>query len=274
MTLPPLNAHRSDGNSSSSSSARNNTLVAESDLQAALQSLREQDLSATSNDTLLLLRQECSVSLQRHLQRVVQPVSDEAFHVYVRDCIGVDDDDAGNDSDEEQTSMDMINDDYDFDEEDLLDVEYLQKVQALRQQVRERAQQVQTLQSSVVEQSVQLATRQVNLLVTDRPQTQSVDEDKIVAVFSNESLLSQMDDSLQTMTTALNAASTQVPSKLQSLQETLTVIQKQQQRKEMRSSTEQAIVRRDNDGSVASKATTSDAPPLAPKDRLANMLRD
>jgi len=276
-------------------------MVAESDYQAALEALQrplapqvkipstnkdpsqaEPDIRAIQ-EAALLLQDACRTSLCQNLQRVVQPLSDEAYHTYVYQLTKGEDEELDNLNGLDQP-VDNSTDDDDvlFDDEDLLDTQCLKNVQALRAQVREQAQRVKALQTSVLQHSVDLAARQVQVWNTtkefDANKSMGTDEDAV----DNQpchSLLEEMEASLQEMTAALQTAQTQVPTKLATLRETIAVIEKAKDMnggKHAPNPIEEAIVRPDNEGddvpSLGGKGNFSTAG-LPPQERLANLLR-
>ena len=65
---------------------RDNNFVAESDLQAGIEALKNklsEKIAASSDPVLRQLLADCSLSLTANIQQLVQPVADDAFHIYL-----------------------------------------------------------------------------------------------------------------------------------------------------------------------------------------------
>jgi len=233
--------------------ARNNNLVAESDLIAAVQAVRDRIASTKGSSVELQhLLQECEHSLVQNIQRVVQPVTDEAFHMYVYQ--------QKQQEEETKTPDDSIDDD--IDPEELVDQEAWKRVQELRSQVREKATSVQVLRDEICNQAVDLAQRQVKLMSTE---TTSMNEEMMnVSDNAAREKLQEMEHSLKIMQTALQQTQDGLPDKLSSLQDTIAAIEHSLNKG--LSQTEQTIVSRSNDDMVDTD--------MAPEERLASFLRD
>jgi len=175
---------------------RSNTLVAESDLHALLEAMDERmeelltKVSSSTNNPLdpAAERQreyllQCRDSLRQNIGRIVEPISDEAFHMYRVQASKNNNESSlpiinasihanGNDEkvesvvehDEKEEENDDDDDDYEWDEEDLLDPQALQRVRELRQEARTQAAHVQAIRNEVVQKALDLAERQVQLL--------------------------------------------------------------------------------------------------------------
>jgi hypothetical protein len=316
--------------------ARNNNLVAESDLTSALQALEQRfkatiaaaadvaDHEGDDTDTdnhlqkeqqqlqLQQLLKDCQNSLSANIQRIVQPVSDEAFHMYVyqqqQQQTENDENEHENSNNKQSSSSSKSHvstttikpvvtvEEPVWDEDDLMDPLALERVQALRHQVRTSAAKVQTQQQAVLAKAVAVAERQVQLLVRTRQRNntntaannpddeKNKEEDKEqVVVLPPESVakIQEMQTCLMAMTTALQKTEQDLPDKLTSLQETVAAIQANFAKPTL-SQTEQAIRAREynNAGSSTSMITTSGtgansatAKTMEPAARLANFLR-
>jgi hypothetical protein len=274
--------------------ARNNNLVAESDLDAALHAV-DRHLhnhgrvgKGTLDETTRLALQ---ASLHAHIQRIVQPVTDEAFHLYVhRNTLAVDQDTTTTVTGTTDTTCSTAtgttidtttrtiprHDPYGFAESELLDVEALERVQALRTQVRDEAARIHALQTSVLERAAQLASRQTQLqhcvplavsnhAFADTNQDERVDKIRV------------MQQALTTMQQALQQTQQALPTHHTSLQTTITAIEldMDKQNRHGLSQTELAITQREKDTDMDSAAVHPQALlDLPPMTRLANFLRD
>lgn len=256
---------------SSVAGQRNNNLVAESDLEAACEAI-DRRLASTrigrhdNAEQLPVLLEAIGTNLKAHLERVVQPLDDEAYHVYVHRCL------KGGDDVTPTNNKATTVEENEFDEQELIDEDALKRVQELRQQVREQATKVQLVRDAVLEKAVDLAERQVRVWMgpnePEKVAESSVDENVL------RSKVSEMQVSLSTMKEALDKTLVALPGKLQSLQETVTTIEESFKKKPMLSQTEQAIISRDNEGK--SKKTpfgVHNDKDTAPEEQLANLLR-
>jgi hypothetical protein len=285
--------------------ARNNNLVAESDLTSALQALEQRfeakisaaaaaaaDDDADDDDTEHLQKQQqqlqlqkllkdCQNSLSANIQRIVQPVSDEAFHMYVYQQQTDENSDENKSKEASLTTKKPVPDPA-WEEDDLMDPLALERVQELRRQVRTEAAKVQTQQQAVLAKAVAVAERQVQLLVrTNRNKNQQEHpvsdttgggggtENQVPP--ESVAKIQEMQTCLTTMTTALQQTEQDLPDKLTSLQETVAAIQANFAKTHM-SQTEQAIRSREpaTTGAGAANAVTTTMEPAA---RLANFLR-
>ena len=218
------------------------------------------------------LLQECGNSLQRHIERIVQPVTDEAFHVYIKHNDDNEKDD-GMDKDESgEGTESMIDEEEEYDEEDLLDPEAMQKVQELRQHIRAQAASVQQVRQEVLEQAVAVGQRQIHLWLGES-NNDSGQESSIVAKLDTkvpQEQLEEMHESLAKLSAALRDIQKDIPDKLRSLQETVAVIESNLSKEEEGtfSQTERAILSRGEDVAMLSKDE------VTPEQRLASFLAD
>jgi hypothetical protein len=282
--------------------ARNNNLVAESDLTSALQALEQRfeakiaaaaaassacDAASDDYDTAILANQQklqlqqllkdCQNSLSTNIQRIVQPVSDEAFHTYVYQTASNNTNDENADENTKEASLtkkvSTKQEDPEWEEDDLMDPLALERVQELRRQVRTEAAKVQTQQQAVLAKAVAVAERQVQLLVrTNRNKNkknegntnQSANEVPPESVAK----IQEMQTCLSGMMTALQQTEQDLPDKLTSLQDTVATIEASFA-KPVLSQTEQAIRARE----PSSSSSGANAATLEPAARLANFLR-
>jgi hypothetical protein len=224
-------------------SGRNNTLVAESDLQAAYAALDERLLSIKNNKDPLL--QECVASLQKNLDRIVQPISDEAFHVYVKRN---NNDDDGMDETTTAPAARAVDDDEEYDEEDLLDPEALQRVKELREAARAQAASVQAVRRQVLDQAVELAQRQVRHWLGKQQAAETQDATTVVDETTAQRVR-EMQASLVHLRAALERQTKELPRHLSGLQETVAVVEESLNRPAL-TQTDQAIREREEDAVV------------------------
>jgi hypothetical protein len=300
--------------------ARNNNLVAESDLTSALQALEQRfedkiAAAAAASDgasddydsanlehqqqqqqlQLQQLLKDCQNSLSTNIQRIVQPVSDEAFHTYVyqqqqttnnNNDEHADENNSSNNNNSKESSLSNISSTSKqeqpvWDEDDLMDPLAHERVQELRRQVRSEAQKVQTQQQAVLAKAVAVAERQVQLLVrTNRNENKRKEGNQLAGGGSQNEVppesvakIQEMQTCLTTMMTALQQTEQDLPDKLTSLQDTVATIEASFA-KPVLSQTEQAIRAREpssNSGAGGFHAATSQT--MEPATRLANFLR-
>lgn len=218
--------------SSSIPGARNNNLVAESDLVAALSAIEQR------------LEPDAARSVQKLLQACTQPVSDEAYHTFVYEQTTTTHDTPKNiDSDEI-----VIHDD-EFEEDELLDVDLWKRLQDQREKLRTDSARMQQLRQRVLAQAVQLTERQVNLWKNEQEhQCSSSQEDATAIEYMGDlqEKMSEMQACLDKMKENLNETAV-LPDKLNSLKETVAAIEAKMS--SSLSQVEAAIVMRDNEGS-------------------------
>ena len=153
--------------------ARHNNLIAESDLTVALAALQnhlQAKAEGATSVTEQQLLQDCARSLSAKLTQTVQPLDDEAFHVYLArykddmltcptDGAAATNKKAAADSAKQNATETTVM----FEEEELVDQAAVAHVQELREQVRAQAATIQTLRASVLDRSVAVAERQLKL---------------------------------------------------------------------------------------------------------------
>jgi len=273
--------------------ARHNNLIAESDLTVALAAL-QQHLQAKAEGAASVteqqLLQDCARSLSAKLAQTVQPLDDEAFHVYLArykdDMLTCPTDDgAAAPGDKAVASANATDDTVMFEEEELVDQAAAARVQELREQVRAQAATIQTLRASVLDRSVAVAERQLKLWMgggTDPPRPENSKDSNSDAILEEyKSELEDMKASMQSMSDVLQETGTALPAKLQSFQSTLQEIETSlnKQQDQPLSQIEQAIYHRENVAANANETvgqeeedTTEEFQKLPPAQRLANLL--
>ena len=259
-----------------------NNLVAESDLQGALKAIEisfqelknkalEQETDENGTAVLSILLKRAQESLVSHVQRLVEPVSDAAYHEHLQRNIVEDDSD---DSEQESDDDEPISDD-EFEEEELLDREVLQRARVLRQQVREASERASKLRSSVTDRAVSVAQREAALLVGPtnkpmKPYDAAAMARRLEQPFSGEKSekLMEMEESLKSLTLSLQEMDGKVPDTMETLQETIDTIQMAMEQGTSLSQTERAIRSRSNEGSNLSQDTGT----VTPEARLGTFL--
>ena len=159
-------------------SARNNNLVAESDYVAAMTALQQKIKATTpppskfehSDDddnraVIQLLFSDCSNSLCHQIQKIVQPISDEAFHTYVSRYNDQSTATTGNDASCERDTARTAVEDLPFSDDELMDHVAVKRVRELRQQVRDQAQRLQQVRQSTLQRAIAITERQVAVLL-------------------------------------------------------------------------------------------------------------
>ncbi len=136
-------------------------------------------LEATHVQIQIELLTSCHGNLRSHVERVVQPVSDEAFY----QCICNDDSAESssnlnarrksNSSGMDSTTQQKIEED--FDTEDLIDQQASQRVRELRKRARDEAQHLQNQRITTIERAMALAKRVCDVLT--KTQKDSLDFD-------------------------------------------------------------------------------------------------
>lgn len=169
-----------------------NNLVAESDLQVALAAIRntiEQDATVPKE-----LAQSLQESLLANIQRVVQPVTDDAFEQYV--------------------SRFETNENEDPDSS-LVDQVAVDRLKELREQVRQEAARVQKLQQAAME-TPQLQQTKLTVPTPAKP---------VIDTSSSQKQLEEMQQALQDMQVALKSTQTAIPKELTLLQQSMQAME-------------------------------------------------
>ena len=227
------------------SGKRYNNLVAESDYTAAIAAVRAR-LDSTrvrpdvvsEPDVALALIDAAKHSLVEHVERVTHVVSDEAYHVFKTQLSGRDED-FFLDSEESDAILEAslpgaTLTDYRFDESELVDQASLEKVQAMRAQMREQAKSISSLQESVLQRSAALVDRQVQLWNKQFPETTpNLNQENETPNNNNNNnqhraVVQEMVVSLQDMLLNLRQTDLQASKSRISLEETIQAIQQNQ----------------------------------------------
>lgn len=260
-------------------SARNNNLVAESDFHAAVSALRQNlNHTSTSDPVLRRLLTDCSNSLERNIQQIVQPISDEAYHVYLsryKDNILSCPSFEAFDKTEVPGPIEanVIEDEIEFEEEDLLDHVAVARVQELRQQVREQAAKMVQLRNDTLQRAVTLTERQVQLWEKqNRQASKSFSGSHNVLLEQNKTALEDMKASFSKLHQTLQETGTMLPSQLQLFQSSLQEIECSL--KQQPSQVDQAIFSREDadDRSADDVPMAEEFHVLDPEQKLAHLL--
>lgn len=285
-------------------STRNNNIVAESDLKAAIAALQDKlnaKIAASDDPVQRQLLTDCSNSLTAKIHQSVQPVADDAFHVYLS---RYKDDKITCPSDDDETVKAVVavpssaaasttTQIFEFEEEELIDQAAAAHVKELREEARTQAVIIQSLRATTLNRAVAIAERQVKLwLLSDAGQqqqsnggdenkskTMKLDASTMLLLEKHKASVEDMKSSLNIMQTALQEAGTVLPAKLQSFQATLQEIEASLNKQGGCSQIEKAIYSREkqvapmqSDDDDDDTTTTMDLRQLAPDQRLANLL--
>lgn len=237
---------------------RNNTLVAESDLHAAYTAMEgwlDQRLSGVDDDSSTMMQQQRQQqqqqqrlfqdvvnSLKGNLDRIVQPISDEAFHALLfaskngdfptteHEKVGTNSDKKQNNNEEEERK------DVDFDEEELLDMDAFQRVKELREAARRQAARVVSIRTKVLREAVSRVEQ--NLEQWRCTTTRNLSEEELPMTTSYSDVVSvQLEGKVDEMQTALNqlretlaVQSREIPRQLARFQDTVSTVAENLQR--------------------------------------------
>lgn len=267
--------------------APRNSLVAESDLKGALKGIEncldewrniekqpkdeENPISEETRSTLNSLLSQAKESLTNHMERLLEPISDEEYHKYLHryDVIEEVEEEMDEESEDEPISDD------EYDQEELLDKEVLQRARVLRQQVREASERVNKLRRSVTDRAVSVAQREAALLVgppplgENKPYNVDAMTEQLQQPFSGKKSekLIEMEESLKNLMSCLKEMEVKVPDALETLQQTMDTIQLALEQGTSLSQTERAIRSRSNEGPTFTRDDT-----LPPAARLGSFL--
>jgi gas vesicle protein len=258
--------------------ARNNTFVAESDLDAAASAINlcfEKEMSKLQ-DTLtdeeaarhyLQLLSACRDSLLSHIERVVEPVSDEAFFQFVNNEDPSELEHLHLKSKKQGKQSVSINNDprYEFDVEDLIDEQASVRAKELRKSARDEARQLQDLRIAVIDRATSLAKRQVDLLITKHPKNKSAPIENVSSAHmqkvSNEAdaKLNEIREQVSVLCSSLQKhARNAVASSVSSLDETVSNVRRGLEIPANSSKTSQAIFERNSNSANLEQIHTSD----------------
>jgi hypothetical protein len=264
-----------------------NTLVAESDLQASLKAIdavfsHEKYLQKDENGEIAPIFQQARESVSSSLQNLVQPISDAAYYQHVsryNETEEQDSDFEDDDDDDDDESVQEEQEDFSFEEDELVDEDVLERAQVLRNQVRLASQRVDMLRTSVTNRAVSVAQREAALLVgekekDEKPLDAATIQERLSSTNQNTNTrqLKEMKESLENLNILLQEMKTQVPETMEMLQETIDVIHEtatKQQSQQSLSQTERAIISRSNEGPSQISQQEKDT---APDARLATFL--
>lgn len=261
-------------------STRNNNIVAESDLQAAIAVIRGKfDEKIASSEGLVqrqLLR-DCANSILARIPMTVQPISDEAFHVHLaRYKNGVF---ACPVEEDEVVPLDAasiaVAVDFEFDEDELMDQTAIARVRELRQEARAKAVPIISLRAATLDRAASIAERQVKLWSVGVKLCDNASKRDAPAMLEQHKVaLEDMKASLKSMLAALQETGTVVPEKLKSLKAALREIEIGLNQQRGCSQVEEALFSRDEPAfTQEDEEAKSDLQMLPPQLRLANLLR-
>ena len=269
--------------------APRNSLVAKSDLKGALNGIEncldewrnvekqpkneENPMSDETRSTLHSLLSQAKDSLTNHLERLVEPISDEEYHMYLHRNDVIEEEEEEEEEMDEESEEEPISDD-EYDPEELLDKEVLQRARVLRQQVRDASERVSQLRRSVTDRAVSVAQCEAALLVgPPSRENKRYDADamaeQLQQPFSGKKSekLIEMEESLTNLTSCLKEMEMKVPDVMEALQETIDTIHLALEQGTSLSQTERAIRCRANEGPTLTRDES-----LPPATRLGSFL--
>jgi hypothetical protein len=271
--------------------APRNSLVAELDLKGALKGIEdsfekwknvhqkdeENDPMNNNDSTLDSLLNNASESLKNHMERLVQPITDEVYHKHLHRFDIPEQEEEEEEEMDEESEEEIISDD-EYDQEELLDIQVLERARVLRQQVREASERVDQLRSFVTDRAVSVAQREAALLVGSRetnnnnnncynkPYNTNATAKQLQHSKTSDKLV-EMETSLKNLNSSLKEISSKVPDTMETLQETMETIQLALSQGTSLSQTERAIRSRSNEGPTSTKNNA-----LPPAARLGSFL--
>lgn len=238
-----------------------NNIVAESDLRGALLALdsflntancsieKAVDENGAVGKLPPNVLEQSQSSFKSNLQRVVSSVADENYFNRfvvreVADEVIMSDDD---DSDCERT--DTEENDFEYDEEELLDIEAVKRAEELRSQMRTASEKVGKLRGAVVSKALSLSAREIGLLVGRQNREDNVDVDHLVESlwepkFEGEAQQKQrqeLEDAFRALRLQLGSVQQELPPKQEQIQTTLQAVREGLERERNESRTELAI---------------------------------
>jgi hypothetical protein len=251
-----------------------NNIIAQSDYQAALKALETtfQDIDETDPIARDLF-QAAHASLVSNLSRMVQPVEDSVYHASIDPYHVVEEDESDQEEEEEvvdqqdeeidEQDEEIDEQDEEIDEEDLLDTKALKEAQQLRSQVRNLSQRVQQIRDRVL-QKVESSSSSSQPQPDVRVQIEGAEQEKSDA---------DLTSSLEGLSKLLNHSQwAKLPQHLQSLQDTIEVIHKENVRP--LSQTDVAIISRNNSEDEGLHMSSQDDQDLSAPDRLLRFFQD
>jgi hypothetical protein len=240
-----------------------NNLVAASDYEAAVQAYHDyfaRKLSMAADDPIRVeLLQACRDSILQQLGLLVQPVSDEAFHVFCHrsNPALVENDDDGASS----------TTDYTFTKEELLDASVATRLKQLRLQVREDAARVQQVQrqmlSDVVAQTQQDLSAHLSLNCS------GANEEELDASFFEacRDKITDMEQQFQVLQQTLEQQEQSLPTHLADLQQLIQTVEQALRTEQQRlNRVEQALTQDDE------PAPNPTAGPMPAQERLIQLM--
>jgi hypothetical protein len=233
-----------------------NNIVAQSDYEVAMEAIEstftefQQQVSnvgeGLDQDRIAEIYQAAKESVMRNFNRIVHPVVDNDFHDYVDqyhiilpDANDDDDDDEDIDKEIELATIEeeMDEEEEELDEEELVDHRAWKDAQKLRTRIRTMSQTVQNVRARILKQTEDSLVASLDRHLVNK---------KVEIVEDGENLVestSGLQKSLQALSQILQDSQwTELPLRIQSLQETIEAIQKEKADDRPLSQTEIAIL--------------------------------
>jgi hypothetical protein len=244
-----------------------NNIVPESDYQAVvkaiestfaeeffnLQKQQQQNNDVDDNNSDLdhekinEIYQACKESMLKNLERIVIPLADNEFHDYVDPFHIIMENDDEEDELEttiEESLIDEVEEE-ELDEEELIDQKAWKNAQELRTRIRDMSSKIQSIRERILKQSEEDATSSIVPHLTDLPVQLSPQEEE---ESDHRITTASLQESLESLSKILHDPQwTQLPNRIESLQDTIEAIQNGTSEEKPLSQTEAAILSTDNE---------------------------
>ena len=210
-----------------------------------------------------MILQDAKESFKSNILSVVEPTNEYPlpYESMIRrkrhSHAHTDDDSSSSEEEDEEVSLSSSSLEEEYDEDELLDQEAVKRVKELRNEMRTSANRISNLKSNVINQLIQKINQEIHKfqqssslckeeeqMDTHSPQQQKEEEE-----------LKVMETSLQKLISRLQSIDTQMPDRLDHLQETIQTIQTTLSSSSS-SSVDAAISSRTNEGSTNKKLPT------------------
>ena len=248
-----------------------NNLVADSDLRAVLQAI-DNKLQEFCKEEMELhkMMQKASVSLQQNLNNIVTAIPSDEYGVYTRENPLVEEEEEEIEEEDSVLSEDSI----EYDEEELLDLDALERARGLRCQVREAAARVVRIRQDTTSKAVELAHRKVSLIVGENDSSPTAFDVEAFQARLNETDCTEEHEELRrafnSLSRALEEMEFEIPQKSEALRTTVETIEEGLIKQKSISRTEQAIVSKENEG--LANAPVNEMSEMNGEQRLARFL--
>lgn len=242
MTNSTTNDSSAETASQSLTGKRNNNLVAESDLNAAIAAIQSRQSAENNNTDDDSFLRECRNSLCQNIRRIVQSQTDEAFHTFLYEMTKQTENDGSSNNNKNITTSQENFPEYDFDESELLETAALKRVHELRESVRQEANKIQHKRQMVLEKAAHAAQQQMKTIELQQKKTVHLDNTKLLqASQQSQNAMQQLQSVLNNLENSLKTVRSTMPESIANLEGTIHSIQNTVGKKEL-SQTEKAII--------------------------------